>query len=132
MWSRSTRYDFYIPALAHLGEQSILNKELYIQNGGTDDSVFGYQERWAEYRQKKSEVCGIFNPDVSGALSHWHLAEDFSSVPSLNSTFISDATPMDRVTTLDTGHQFLADIRFELKSARPIPIRSVPSLVARF
>ncbi len=130
MWSRSTRYDFYIPALANLGEQSVLKKEIWVSNSaGTDDAVFGYQERWAEYRHKQSRLIGNFNPDVTGALSFWHLAEDFSSVPSLNTTFIEDATPMTRVTTVSTEPDFIADIWFNYKCARPIPVRSIPSLM---
>lgn len=133
LWTRSTRYDFYIPALANLGEQSVLNKELYVSNVvATDDAVFAYQERWAEYRTKKSLITGKFNPDVSGALSHWHLAEDFASLPTLNRTFIEDQTPMARVTTVDTEPDFLLDVWFDYKCARPLPVYSVPSLIPRF
>ncbi len=129
-WSRSTRYDYYIPALAHLGEQSVLNKEIFVSNSSaTDLAVFGYQERWNEYRYKQSQVIGLFSPDVSGALDHWHLAEDFASLPSLNTTFIEDATPMARVTTVDTEHDFIADMAFDYKCARPIPVHSIPSLM---
>ncbi len=130
LWSRSTRYDFYIPALAHLGEQAVLNKELFISNAsGTDDATFGYQERWAEYRTKKSEVHGLFNPDVAGALSHWHLAEDFAALPTLAQTFVEDQTPMSRITTVTTENDFILDVWFNYKCARPMPVRSVPSLL---
>lgn len=129
MWSRSTRYDHYLPALASLGEQSVLNKELYVSNGANDDLVFGYQERWSEYRFKPSRIVGKLNPDVSGALSHWHLAEDFGSLPSLNQTFIEDQTPMARVTTVDTEPDFLLDLWFDMKAARPLPVHSIPSIV---
>ncbi len=133
LWSRSTRYDFYIPSLANLGEQSVLNKELWISNSSaTDTAVFGYQERWSEYRTKKSELVGLFNPDASGALSHWHLAEDFGSLPALNQTFIQDTTPMSRVISSATGPDFLLDLWYTYKCARPIPVNSVPSLTARF
>jgi len=131
MWTRSSRFDFYIPALAHLGEQAILNRELYNQNGGTNTSVFGYQERWAEYRSRPSEVVGLFNPDTSGSLSFWHLAEDFSSAPSLNQTFIEDQTPMTRIKTVATAVDFICDIRFDVKAALPMPVRSIPSLTGR-
>ena len=130
LWSRSTRYDFYLPALANLGEQSVLNKELYISNGANDDLVFGYQERWAEYRTKRSRITGKLNPDATGALSHWHLAEDFGSLPSLNQTFIEDQTPMSRVTTVDTEPDFLLDVWFNYKCARPMPVFSIPSLTS--
>lgn len=133
MYSRSTRYDFYIPALANLGEQSVLNKEIWVSNStAIDDAVFGYQERWAEYRHKQSRIHGKLNPDATGALSFWHLAEDFGSLPTLNQTFIEDATPMTRVTTVDSEPHFLADIWFNYKCARPLPVFSVPSLTARF
>lgn len=134
MWSRSTRYDFYIPALANLGEQAVLNKEIFVQNSpASDESVFGYQERWAEYRQKKSLITGKFNPDVTGALSFWHLAEDFSGAPSLNQTFIEDNTPISRVVTVTGEPDFILDVWFDYKCARPIPVFSIPSLTsARF
>ncbi len=131
MWSRATRYDFYIPALAMLGEQSVLQKEIFVDNTSNDDAVFGYQERWAEYRTKLSRITGNFNPNVSGALSHYHLAEDLSA-PALNTAFVTDATPMARVTTVDTEEDFLLDLWFNYKCARPIPIRSVPSLTGKF
>lgn len=133
MWSRSDRYDFYIPALAHLGEQSVLNKEIYnSETPATDDAVFGYQERWMEYRTKHSRIIGKLNPDASTPISHWHLAEDFGSLPALNQTFIEDATPMSRVTTIDTQPDFLADLWFDYRCARPIPVHSIPSLIGRF
>ncbi len=131
MWSRSTRYDFYIPALAMLGEQSILNKELYVQNIAADDNVFGYQERWAEYRYKASRISGAFNPDTTTPLSFWHLAEDFGSLPTLAQTFIEDQTPMARVVTVTTQEDFLLDLWFNYKCARPIPVHSIPSLMGQ-
>lgn len=129
MWSRSTRYDFYIPALANLGEQPIYDRELWVANDSTDDGVFGYQERWAEYRQKFSQVGGYFNPDVAGSLSFWHVAEDFASRPALNSTFVEDATPLDRVITSTDAEHFILDLWFNYKCARPIPVHSIPSLM---
>ena len=115
--------------MAGLGEQSVLNKELFISNDANDDLVFGYQARWEEYRTKHSQVIGLFNPDAAGALTHWHLAEDFSSLPTLNTTFIEDQTPMDRVKTVDTGPDFLLDVWFNYKCARPIPVYGIPSLM---
>lgn len=128
MWSRQTRLEFYTPVLANLGEQAVLNKELYVSNDSNDDLTFGYQERWGEYRFKKSMITGKFNPDVSGSLSHWHLAEDFGSLPTLNTTFIFDQTPMSRVTTVDSEPDFILDVWFDYKWARPIPVHSIPSL----
>jgi len=133
LWTRSTRYDFYIPALANLGEQAILNKEIFVTNSGaTDNAVFGYQERWAEYRMKQSRVVGTFNPDAAGNLGFWHLAEDFSAVPPLNTAFVNDNTPMGRITTTVSQPDFLLDLWFDYKCARPIPVYSVPSLIGRF
>jgi len=132
-WSKSTRYDFFIPALANLGEQAILNKELFVSNVVlTDNGVFGYQERWAEYRMKQSKITSIMNPDAAANIAFWHLAEDFSSLPALNSTFMVDRTPMDRITTVDTAQHFILDLWFDYKCARPIPVKSIPSLTARF
>lgn len=131
LWSRSSRYDFYLPALAGLGEQSVLNRELWVSNDSNDALVFGYQARWEEYRTKKSLITNVLNPDAASALSQWHLAEDFSSLPSLNSTFVEDQTPMSRVTTVDTQPDFLLDLEFSYKCARPIPIYGIPSLTAQ-
>jgi len=129
MWSRSTREDFYFPDLAHLGEQAVLNKELWIQGDATDDDVFGYQERFAEYRFKKSLVTGVFNSDHTGTIDYWHLAEDFASQPALNQTFIEDATPMSRVTTVTSQPDFIIDGFFDLRCARPMPVRAIPSIL---
>jgi hypothetical protein len=129
LWSRSTRYDFYVPDLAGLGEQSVLNKELYVSNDSNDDLTFGYQARWEEYRTKKSMITGLLNPDATGAVSQWHVAEDFGSLPTLNTTFIEDQTPMSRVTTVDTGPDFLLDLWFDYRCARPIPVYGIPSLM---
>lgn len=133
LWTRSSRYDFFVPALANLGEQSVLNKELFVSNNSAiDDATFAFQERWAEYRTKMSRVSGKMNPDVTGSLSHWHLAEDFGTLPSLNVVFMHDATPMARITTVDDEPDFLMDLWFTYKWARPMPVYSIPSLVARF
>lgn len=133
MWSRSTKYDFLWPELVHLGEQAILNKELWIEGDSTDEDVFGYTERFAEYRFKKSLVTGKFASDAPGSLDFWHLSEDFASQPALNATFIEDATPMSRVTTVDTEPDFIIDGRFTYKVARALPVRPTPSLApARF
>jgi len=132
LWTRSTRFDFYIPALANLGEQAVTNGEIWVTGAGIDLLVFGYQERWAEYRMKLSRVAGVFSPDVTGSLAHWHLAEDFATLPVLNPGFTNDQTPMARITTVDTEPDFVLDLWFDYKCARPIPVFSVPSLVGRF
>ncbi len=133
MWSRSVKTDFLWPELAMLGEQPIYNRELWIEGDATDDAVFGYQERYAEYRYKKSLITGKFASDATGTLDLWHLAEDFASQPSLNQTFIEDQTPMTRVQAVTSEPDFIIDGRFDLKVARALPVRPVPTLApARF
>lgn len=133
LWSRSTKLDFLWPELTNLGEQPIYNREIFVENDSTDDAVFGYQERYADYRFKKSLITGKFASDAAGSLDFWHLAEDFSATPGLNQTFIEDATPMSRVTTVDTEPDFIIDGRFDLRVARVLPVRPTPSLApARF
>lgn len=135
MWSRKTRYDYYFPVFAHLGEQPILNKEIYCTGDTTDDSVFGYQERWAEYRYKPSQITGLFRSTTAGTLDAWHLAQKFTSLPSLNESFIRDTPPVDRIVAVGAaanGKQFLFDAFFDVRMARPMPMYSVPGLVDHF
>lgn len=132
MWSRSTRYDFYWPALAHIGEQAILNKEIYAQGTSADDDVFGYQERFAEYRYKPSMVTGKFRSNDAATLDSWHLSQDFSSLPTLSSTFIEDNPPIDRVVALPTEPEYIFDSHFSLRCARPMPLYGVPGFMDRF
>jgi len=135
MWSRSTRYDFYFPAFATLGEQAILNKEIYARGNSADNDVFGYQERWAEYRYKPSMITGLFRSTTSGTLDAWHLAQKFTSLPTLNNTFIQDTPPVDRIVAVGAaanGQQFLFDSFFDVTMARPMPMYSVPGLIDHF
>jgi hypothetical protein len=135
MWNRSTRYDFFFPVFSHLGEQPILNKEIYATGTSTDDDVFGYQEAWAEYRYKPSQVTGLMRSTASGTLDAWHLAQNFGSLPTLNSTFIEDRPPVDRVVAVGeeaNGQQFIFDAFFDINMARPMPMYSVPGLVDHF
>jgi hypothetical protein len=135
MWSRETRYDFYFPVFAHLGEQAVLNKEIYVTGTSTDDDVFGYQERWAEYRYKPSQITGLFKSTSSGTIDPWHYAQKFTSLPTLNSTFIQETPPIDRTTAVGAsanGQQFLMDAFFDCKMARPMPMYSVPGLIDHF
>jgi len=135
MWSRSTRYDFYFPAFATLGEQAVLNKEIYARGNSADNDVFGYQERWAEYRYKPSMITGLFRSTTTGTLDAWHLAQKFTSLPTLNSTFIQDTPPVDRVVAVGAaanGQQFLFDSFFDITMARPMPMYSVPGLIDHF
>jgi hypothetical protein len=135
MWSRETRYDFYFPVFAHLGEQAILNKEIYVTGTSTDDDVFGYQERWAEYRYKPSQITGLFKSTSAGTIDPWHYAQKFTSLPTLNATFIQETPPIDRTTAVGSaanGQQFLMDAFFDCKMARPMPMYSVPGLIDHF
>lgn len=136
MWSRSTRYDFYFPAFAMLGEQAILNKEIYV-TGTTaqDNGVFGYQERWAEYRYHPSMITGLFRSTSAGTIDNWHLAQRFTALPTLNSTFISDTPPVDRVLAVGAaanGKQFIFDSFFQKVVTRPMPLYSVPGMIDHF
>jgi hypothetical protein len=135
MWSRRTRYDYYFPVFAHLGEQAVLNKELYVTGTSTDDDVFGYQERWAEYRYHPAQVTSLFRSTASGTLDAWHLAQNFSALPTLSDTFIVDQPPVDRVVAIGSGangQQFIFDSFFDIKAARPMPLYSVPGLIDHF
>ena len=132
MFSRSTRWDFYWPALSHIGEQSILNKEIYTQGTSADNDVFGYQERFAEYRYKPSKITGQFRSNDTTPLDSWHLAQNFSSLPVLNSTFIQENPPVNRVSAVVSEPDFLFDAYFSLKCARPMPVYSVPGLIDHF
>src|SRR6266850_4682026 len=142
-WSRSTRYDFYFPAFAMLGEQSILNKEIYAVGSATgglgaadqDMLVFGYQERWAELRYKPSKITSIFRSTAASTLDAWHLAQKFTALPALNSTFIQDTPPVSRVVAAGAaanGQQFIFDSIFSARCARPLPMYSVPGLLDHF
>jgi hypothetical protein len=135
MWSRSTRYDFYFPAFAHLGEQAVLNKEIFVTGAAADNDVFGYQERWAEYRYNPSQITGLFKSTSAGTIDQWHLAQRFTSLPTLNSTFIQDTPPVSRVVAVGAaanGQQFLLDTFFDIKAVRPMPLYSVPGLIDHF
>jgi len=135
MWTRSTRYDFYFPAFAMLGEQAILNKEIYSDGSAVDNNVFGYQERWAEYRYSPSQVSGLFRSTSAGTLDAWHLAQKFTSVPGLGQTFIEENPPLSRILAVGAaanGAQLIFDSFFDMKVARPMPLYSVPGLIDHF
>lgn len=142
MWSRRTRFDYYWPALAHLGEQAILNKEIYAQGDGVlntlntpvDDDVFGYQERWAEYRYAPNVICGQMRSTYRLSLDFWHLAQYFENLPKLNEEFINSSVPIKRVEAVngDNTPDILLDVNFNCRVARPMPIYSVPGLIDHF
>ena len=107
MWSRRTRYDFYFPAFANLGEQAVLSKEIYCTGDVADEEVFGYQERYAEYRFKPSRITGLFSSENPTSLDVWHLSQDFGALPALNTSFIQDDPPIDRIIAVPSEPHFL-------------------------
>lgn len=139
-FTRSTRYDYYWPALAHIGEQAVSLGEIYAVGGTVttdgwstaDAAVFGYQERYAEYRYHPSMVTGYFRANATGTLDAWHLAQNFGAAPSLNSSFIVEAAPMSRVEAVSGVADFIADLYFHVMSARPMPLYGDPMQLGRF
>lgn len=128
-WTRRTRFDFYWPEFAHIGEQAVLNREIFYADTGTDSNVvFGYQERWAEYRYQRSYVTGLFRSDAAASLEKWHLAIDFAAQPALNAAFIVDDPDIDRVIAVPSEPHVLFDSFIQIKHARPMPVYSVPGL----
>ena len=132
MWSRRDRWDYYWPALAHLGEQAVLNQEIYTQGTSADTQTFGYQERYAEYRYKPSQVTGKMRSNATGSLDVWHLSQDFTSLPALNASFIEENPPIDRVVAVPSEPELIWDWYFDLKTTRPMPVYSVPGLIDHF
>lgn len=131
MFSRRTRYDFYWPELANLGEQAVLNKELYAQGTSADNDVFGYQERWAEYRYHPNMITGLFRSTAAQSLDYWHLAQKFNNLPVLNNEFIQEKVPIDRVVAVTDEPPVILDAHYDIKCARPMPLYSVPSIGRR-
>lgn len=132
MWTRLTRYDFYWPALAHIGEQAVLNQEIYADGSANDTLVFGYQERWAEYRYCPSIVTGLYRSYAAGTLDYWHLAVKLAGLPTLGQTFIEENPPMTRILAVAGVTHFLFDSYFQIQCARPMPVYSVPGLIDHF
>lgn len=133
MWLRSTVYDFYWPTFAHLGEQAIELREIYAQGTSDDTTVFGYQERYAEYRYKPSQVTGKFRSSVTGGnLDVWHLSQFFKNAPTLNEEFIVENPPISRVIAVQDEPEFLLDVGFRYTTVRPMPMFGTPGLVDHF
>jgi hypothetical protein len=133
LWSRQTRFDFYWPALAHIGEQAVLNQEIYmVGTPSQDTAVFGYQERFAEYRYKPSIITGQYRSNYSTPLDSWHLSINFGALPALNAAFIVDNPPINRVVAVTSQPHFLLDCWFQLRCARPMPVYGVPGNIDRF
>lgn len=133
MWLRSTVYDFYWPTFAHLGEQAIELREIYAQGSQDDSKVFGYQERYAEYRYKPSQITGKFRSSVvNGSLDKWHLSQFFNNAPTLNEEFIIENPPIERIIAVPSEPEFLLDIGFRYTTVRPMPMFGTPGLVDHF
>ena len=131
-WSRSTRYDYYWPALAQIGEQAVLNKEIYADGSANDDLTFGYQERYGDMRFGFAKITGLMRPGVTSSLSVWNVSQDFASLPALNATFIESTTPMDRIVEVTTEPDFKFDSYFHCNMARPMPLYGIPGNLDRF
>ena len=131
-WSRKSRFDYYWPVFANIGEQAVLNKEIYAQGNEKDDEVFGYQEAWADYRYKPSHVTGEMRSAYAQSLDVWHLADDYESLPSLSDEWIrEDPGTVDRVLAVQsqTSNQLFADIYVRNRTTRPMPLHSIPGLI---
>ena len=132
MWSRKTRFDYYFPVFANIGEQPVLNKEIFAQGNAEDDEVFGYQEAWADYRYRPSRVTGQMRSQYAQSLDVWHLADDYSQLPALSADWIKeDAATVDRVlaVTSSVSDQLFADVYVKMRCVRPMPVFSVPGLI---
>ena len=134
MWNRQTRYDFYWPALAHLGEQAILNKEIFFNDdpGNLNDETWGFQERYAEYRYQPGRITGLFRSNANESLDVWHLAQDFDSLPGLGPFFVAELPPIDRVVAVPSEPDLIVDCWHEVQATRAMPIYAVPGLVDHF
>lgn len=134
-WTRQTRLDYYWPEFAHLGEQAIRLDEIYAQGTASDSTVFAYQERWAEYRDRPSQITGMFRSTTASTIDTWHLSQKFTAAPALNTSFIQDNPPLSRVLSAGTGAdnmQVLFDSVFEIASTRAMPMFSTPGMMDRF
>lgn len=132
MWLRSDVLDFYWPSFAHLGEQVIQNIEIYCQGNDADKKVFGYQERYAEYRYKPSLITGQFRSTYKEPLDIWHLSQKFATLPTLSDEFIQDHPPISRVVAVPSYPHFLLDVKFNLKCIRPMPMYGIPGMMGHF
>lgn len=129
MWSRQTRFDHFWPELSTIGEQEVLRKEIFATGVAEEDgAVFGYQERFAEYRYKQSKITGKFRSTYAQSLDAWHLSQEFLNAPVLGDQFIQDNPPFDRVIAVPDEPHFIMDSYFSLLCARPMPMFGIPGL----
>ena len=132
LFSRKNRFDYYFPVFANIGEQPVLNKEIYAAGNSHDDEVFGYQEAWADYRQKPNRTTGEMRSAAPTSLDVWHLGDDYASLPALSDSWIrEDKSNVDRVLAVSSSvaHQLFADIYIENTTTRPMPLYSIPGLI---
>lgn len=130
MWSRKGRYDYYWPVLANIGEQAILNKEIYAEGNPNDDMAFGYQEAWADYRYKPNKVTGLFRSNATQSLDAWHYAQDYKSLPFLGTQWMEQSdTEMKRTLAVQNQPDFIADFYIMNKTTRCMPVYSIPGLI---
>ena len=131
-WSRKSRFDYYWPVLANIGEQAVLNKEIYAQGNAQDNEVFGYQEAWADYRYKPNRVAGEMRSAYAQSLDVWHLGDDYSQLPKLSDQWIrEDMANVNRVIAVSdqNANQLFADIYIQNRTTRPMPLYSIPGLI---
>lgn len=131
-WSRKDRFDYYWPVFANIGEQAVLNKEIYAQGNAQDDEVFGYQEAWADYRYRPSRVTGEMRSSYAQSLDVWHLADYYQTRPSLSDAWIrEDAATINRVLAVsdNVSAQLFCDIYVRCLATRPMPLYSIPGLI---
>ena len=131
MWTRKGRFDYYWPVFANLGEQAVMKSEIYLDPSHLDD-VFGYQERWAEYRYKPNRVAAEMRPGITNTLDSWHFADYYDSIPSLSDAWIrEDKTNVDRTLAVSSAvsDQLFADIYIKNYTTRPMPLYSIPGLI---
>lgn len=131
-WSDKTRYDLFWGAFSHLGEQSVLNKEIFCDGSANDTAVFGYQEKDAHYRYKPSIITGLFRSNAAAPLDQWHLSQKFAALPVLGQTFIEENPPVDRIVAVPSEPHFIFDSFFQCHWARPIPTNGVPGMIDHF
>ena len=129
LWSRTEKYDFYWPEFAHLGEQAILNKEIYVQGNEEDEKAFGYQEAYSEYRMVPNRVSGAFRSNATQSLDAWHYADNYSKLPTLSQEWLAtDKSVINRTIAVPSQPQFIMDILVENDAVRPMPIYGTPGL----
>ncbi len=139
-WSRKKVTDYYLPVFANLGEQAILNKEIYAQGSKAvdgsgnpyDEQVFGYVPRWNEYRYKPNRITGEMRSSFTTSLDMWHLGDDYAQRPVLSDEWLrEDKDTVDRVIAVSNrvSNQLFGDFYIENTTTRAMPLHSIPGLI---